>query len=139
MVYILNIREAGRRFDQNLAIVRSMRSNSDFIVQEPLLAPSQNLFYRYLKLRDAKNWNAVSFREIYVPQFLRELKANRDALDRLNEIYRSAKTQDIALYCFCTDESLCHRSIIAGLLQGVGSTVSAGADYSEYYEMFKSL
>lgn len=139
MVYIFNIRDANRRYDKNLAIVRSMKSKSDFIVQEPLLAPSTSLFHNYLRLRDAGCWNKDSFNASYVPQFLRELKQNRAALDKLNEIWRDSKTMDIALCCFCQDETMCHRSIIAGLLQGVGTDVSCGSDYSKYYEIFKNL
>lgn len=140
MVYIVNIREADIKYDKNIAIVRSLKSKSKLLVQEPLLAPSSDLFNRYLLLRYGGKWNKDTFDSIYVPQFLRELKANRPALDKLNEIYKSSKSIDIALCCFCTDEALCHRSIIAGLLQGVGcDVVTHNGDYSKYYKMYKTL
>lgn len=140
MIKIARMSEIRRgQYDLNFAIVRSMKNPSDWLVQEDLLSPSKNLFYKYLDLKKAGNWNKKSFDEIYVPQFLRELKANKSATDKLNEIYSLSKTKSIALCCFCDDEELCHRSIIAGLLQGAGADVVASKDYRHYYEMYRAL
>lgn len=47
----------------------------------------------------------------------------------------------MGLACFCGDETLCHRSIVAGLLQGAGADVrlASGADYSRYFEAFRAM
>lgn len=140
MISIKRISEVRRgEYDDVFAIVRSMKSQSDFIKQEALLAPSANLFYKYLDLKKAGEWNQNSFNNIYVPIFLRELKGNKHAIDKLNEIYRLGRDKNIALCCFCTDQDLCHRSIVAGLLQGAGSRVNIQGDYTKYFEMFQNL
>lgn len=51
------------------------------------------------------------------------------------------KGETVGLACFCGDETLCHRSIVAGLLQGAGADVrlASGADYSRYFEAFRAM
>lgn len=141
MVKIARINEIHRNeFDETYAIVRSMKSKSDWIMQEPLLSPSQSLFARYRQMVNDGTWSKEAFDTIYVPQFIKELKQNADAVEKLNEIYRKSRdNKNIALCCFCTDESICHRSIIGGLLQGVGANVIINADYSRYFEIYKQL
>lgn len=107
----------------------------------PVLSPSWDLFGRYRNAVKNGTWNEDFFQSIYVPQFLQEMKypAARRAL---NGIYLADKqSRRMALVCFCNDESLCHRSILAGLLQGVGCDVTTptGKDYSRYYEMLKGM
>lgn len=139
MIYIGNIREVDRgNFDQTWAIVRSLKSRADGITQVQVLSPSWNLFGKYQNLKKQGRWSADTFKGVYVPQFLREMKSEA-ACAKLNELYTASKAgQRIALLCFCPDERLCHRSIIAGLLQGVGAEVklNSGADYTEYYRQF---
>lgn len=140
MIYIRRISEVAKnQFDETLAIVRSMKNKSEWIRQEALLSPSKDLFFKYLDLSKRGEWNENAFQNIYVPQFLRELKSNKDAVDLLNSVYRNGRNKNIALCCFCIDENLCHRSIIAGLLQGAGAKVDAKDDYSRYFDMYKKL
>lgn len=140
MIIITNIREIGRvDADSRFAVVRSLKQPIDGVVQISTLAPSWDLMRTYFGLRDAGKWNKESFRSIYVPQFLTEMKRPA-ARTALNELYLMDKADKrVALACFCTNETLCHRSILAGLLQGAGCNVSAGADYSEYFEMLKNI
>lgn len=140
MIKITNIKKAVRSADENWAIVRSLRNKTDWIKQVTALSPSTDLFYRYLRLRNAGKWNKNSFQEIYVPQFLRELRANEEAEKMLQYLCEQDKLgKTIVLVCFCTDESECHRSIIAGILSGMGCNVvtDTGKTYDHYYEMFQ--
>lgn len=142
MIIVTSIASASRtEFDKTYAIVRSMKNQSPWIEQLPVLAPSKDLFFKYRNWVTNGEWNHEKFRSGYVPQFLREMTA-QPARTMLNELYRrSGEGEHIQLCCFCTDETLCHRSIIAGLLQGAGANVwlSSGADYSGYFEQYKRL
>lgn len=139
MIYIDNIRcMKPQGFDFSYAIVRSMKGGSSFLTQLEVLAPSRDLWYKYLRLKERGIWNAYTYAKEYVPQFLEEMKSIW-ARDALNDLYHRSKAgAKIQLCCFCTDETLCHRSIIAGLLQGVGADVQlpTGADYRHYYQMY---
>lgn len=140
MIAIHNIRDVKQgQFDEVWAIVRYYKGKSDWIKQIIDLAPSHYLWSKYQSLKLGKNWNIESFNSIYLPIFLKEMKTE-SAKKRLNELYKADKDgKCIALVCFCTDEALCHRSIIAGLLQGVGCNVytPTNSDYSEYYNQYK--
>ena len=73
--------------------------------------------------------------------FLSEMR-QKPAKEKLNELYKADRAgKNIALVCFCLDEQLCHRSIVAGLLQGVGCHVNmrSNKDYSHYYNLFRSM
>lgn len=69
------------------------------------LAPSQNLFNKYLK--DWKN-SDVDWFPIYKEQYLEEL--NYSLIDSLKAGLDSGK--NVTLLCYCGDESPCHRSIL---------------------------
>ena len=99
----------------------------------PELSPSCNLFKKYLALRDAGKWNMESFQNIYVPVFLKEVQ-NAAARKKLAELIDLDKHEKrICLVCFCPDEMLCHRSIVAGILQNKGIQVyGVRGDYSQY-------
>lgn len=135
MIYIDNIRGMKpREFDMTFAIVRYMRTPSQWIRQLDTLAPSASLFGTVQELRLAGNWNAETFKSIYVPRFLWEMSSPfaKDALqDLVEQDKRGARIQ---LCCFCQDPAMCHRSIVAGLLQGLGADVHTpeGVDYSHY-------
>lgn len=129
--------------NHTFAIVRSFRCGSTWIQQVPQLSPSSELFNDYLKVWKPNGiWNKNTFAEKYVPRFLEQLTTDQTAIKWLNWIVKQDREGNtIGLACFCTDETLCHRSIIAGLLQGVGANVktTTGADYSHYYEQFKEF
>ena len=129
-------------YDEVWAIVRSLKTKSSKLKQVTALSPSLDLFFKYRNLVKSNNWSKKSFDEIYVPQFLKELKSgNEKGFEFLNELYRLDKAgKKICLVCFCTEESMCHRSIVAGLLQGAGCNVRTekGTDYSKYYAMYKA-
>lgn len=143
MIFITNIRGLNKNNNgEQWAIVRSMKSKSDWIKQVTPLSPSTDLFHRYLELKNQGQWGQSTFQSIYVPQFLYDIKHNQQSIDLLNALWSADKQQkDLWLACFCTQEDLCHRSIIAGLLQGAGCHVTTqnSTDYSKYWDMFRQL
>lgn len=145
MITIGNLYEDGR--DDSLkryAIVRTIKSNQNFYdVQESLLSPSMPLLKLVINLRNNGNWNKETFNRYYVPNFLYEMKA-KNKRNKLTEIYKEGLNSNIILLCHCPEEELCHRSIIAGFLQGAAKEtgielVNCKNDYSEYYNMFRKL
>lgn len=124
------------------AIVRSMKRPIPGVEQLAELSPEPGLFRTYLGLRNRGAWGPEAFRDTYVPQFLADLARNPAAAKALNGLYRMDREgQAAVLACFCPDERLCHRSIVAGLLQGVGCDVRfpSGADYSAYYQQYMDV
>ncbi|MBD5584299.1 MAG: DUF488 domain-containing protein [Clostridia bacterium] len=142
MIFIGRINEVKPgEYDETYAIVRSMKNPSPWMAQLVALSPSKALFFDYLSLKKAGTWNADTFKERYVPMFMQEIAqpAPRKVLEQLVEYDRMGRK--MALVCFCPDETLCHRSIVAGILQGMGADVRlrSGADYSAYYERYKEM
>lgn len=140
MIRIVNIRDL-RQNDgsESWAIVRSFKNQSSWIKHVPELSPSRDLFCKYLDMKNKGQWNQNAFDNIYVPQFLHEMRTI--SYDMLNKVYIMDKNgADISMACFCPGE-LCHRYIVAGLLQGAGCNVvtDTGKDYSKYFEMYKKL
>ncbi len=122
---------------QHIIIVRSLQNPIYGTKHVPVLSPSKDLFYKYLDLKRKGQWNNNTFMNMYVPQFLSEMKT-KEACDALNDLWCRSKTEDIALYCFCPNEMTCHRSIIAGLLLGAGAKIECNPEYIKYWEMYKS-
>ena len=139
MIFIGNIRQISNIYDENWLIVRSAKSVPKFSKQVIELSPSKELFYKYLNASKAGLYNDQWFMDNYVPKFLKEIKENKKALALLDELYNKSKTLNIMLSCFCPDETLCHRSIIAGLLLGAGANIDCNPDYIKYWHMFQSL
>jgi len=140
MITITNISNINYTdYDEVWAIVRSLK-NPGKMKQAAELSPSWNLFKTYLGLRDAGKWNAESFRDVYMTVFLREMRSSavRDKLTELIRLDRQGKR--ICLACFCPDETLCHRSIVAGILQYAGIPVNGVKDdYSQHGRMWCAM
>jgi len=128
-------------YDQTIAIVRSMKTESPWINQCAHLSPSTDLFYWYLDEKKNGRWNQEKFDNEYVPRFIKEISENANAKDALDTVYALQKNdKQVALLCFCPDEKMCHRSIVAGILQGMGAKVVTdieNADYRKYYDMYQ--
>ena len=141
MITINRIGDVQRgQYDDVWAIVRFFKGNNDWIKHVPELSPSHRLWATFHKLRLSGKWNANSFEDIYLPRFIEEMKCI-PAREKLNELYTlDRQGKRIALVCFCKDESLCHRSIIAGLLKAVGCDVvtPSGMHYTRYYNLYKN-
>ena len=149
MIYIGNVRSPRPNMDANYAIVRSARTLNSGMKLCDILSPSQDLFFEYRRLantpdpRDSSKtlWSPKSFEERYLPEFLSQMRYDPRAANILNSLVEMDKAgKKIELSCFCGQESMCHRSIVAGLLQGAGVRVhtATGADYSRYYDMYLS-
>jgi uncharacterized protein YeaO (DUF488 family) len=126
--------------DEVWLIVRSLKKPIAGTKQVKALSPSNELFRKYLQLKAAGNWSEQTFADVYVPTFLAEMQ-NKEARAALNYLYLQDKRgKNICLACFCPDERLCHRSIVAGLLQGCGCDVQtdSGDSYTKYFALFKS-
>lgn len=141
MIGIKNIRNVKlEEWDEVWAIVQSMKNSHPNIRQVKELAPTKSLFFMYCNMAKANTWNRQAFDEIYVPQFIHDFITNKTQTFLLmNQLYQIDKANKrICLLCFCTDETMCHRSIIAGLLQGVGCNVQTetGNDYTKYYNHY---
>lgn len=129
--------------DRHIAIVRSLKNKSPWMEQMAELSPDKSLFYAYLDMKNTGEWNETAFREIYVPRFLKQIKQDKQAVAALNGLYVESKTKTIELACFCADEKLCHRSIIAGLMRGANAAVQTehgdGSEYIDYYRQYKEI
>lgn len=129
--------------DEVHLIVRSPREIKG-VRWTPVLSPSKALFWDYRKWEKQGQWNAECFAQRYAPRFLREMADSSEARAMLNELWKKDRAgKKIALLCFCGIESLCHRSIVGGLLKGAGCEVKTlrgdGSEYVKYYEQFKAL
>lgn len=101
------------------------------------LAPSRELFLKYREAFHAGQFGSEFFQTIYVPQFITELSKNKEAEANLDYLCRESSRKNIVLGCYCEDEALCHRSIIAGILLGMGAEIQTNQEYRKYYKMFQ--
>lgn len=113
-------------YDECWVIVRSLKNPINGTQHHPELSPSIPLFYGYLSWRKQGKWNKTTFETQYAPRFLEQLSQDKEARNSLNKLFVESKTKNILLVCFCPDEQLCHRSIIAGILYNVGVNVVGG-------------
>ena len=141
MSSIGSFKDMSEEYDEIWIIVRSLKSTpyipNTHVYHVPVLSPSSDLFHKYLYWKDNGEWNEDTFQNKYVPQFLCEMHS-QEAKNILNDLFYKSKNKHILLVCFCPNETLCHRSIICGLLQGVGCETSAD-NYSHYYTIYKNL
>lgn len=105
----------------------------------PELSPSKQLFKDYRDVFHAGRFNEEYFLTVYVPQYLRELVANKQAMHILNLLHEESLRKSIILGCYCESEMLCHRSIVAGILLGMGAEIETEEEYIKYYYLFELL
>jgi len=68
-----------------------------------------------------------------VPVFIKEMQTVAARRELAELIRLDSQGKHICLACFCNDETTCHRSIIAGILQSIGITVNGvKKDYFVY-------
>ena len=94
------------------------------------LAPSMNLLYMAKMGLDFKT---------YTNTYLNEICSRPHVKTILNEIVARSKNENIAVVCYCTNEKECHRSILAGILDGLGAktvTDFSIENYKPYYDSF---
>lgn len=126
--------------DKAYSIVRN-QGEKKYLMNLIDLAPSENLFRFYYDKKRKFLWTQKVFDEEYVPRYIQELIDNDRAMEILTFLMSTKEV--IFLGCFCENENTCHRSIIAGILYGLGVPVkSLDADvqkYEKYYEMYKKI
>lgn len=127
------------QYDENWLIVRKPDELPGFVKYVPALSPSPELFRKYRDAFHVGAFNQEFFEQVYVPQFLKELIENTEALSILQSLASVSKEKDILLACYCDVESMCHRSIIAGILLGMGAEIDAEPKYLKYYEQYQIL
>lgn len=102
-------------YDEIWLIVRGLKSMPKDplgnIRHVPVLAPSQALWYHYLDLKKAGNWNEQIFLSDYAPRFLSEM-LQPEQKAKLQELCERTKTESILCACYCGDETICHRRLI---------------------------
>ena len=119
-----------RHYDEMWSIMRSpTKGLKNPTIHHPELAPSKILFERFLQLKEVGDWCPRAFKEIYVPEYIRQVANDEKARATLNYLWQMNKEgqKDIILLCSCVDEETCHRSIVKGLLDLSG----------EYFQMYK--
>lgn len=139
MLHLGRISDISRDYDENWLIVRSVKQVPRNAVQVSALSPSTSLFYKYMDAKKAGRFDGAWFQSVYVPTFLREVITNQDARSLLNQLYAESRRKSILLACFCPNESLCHRSIVAGLLLGAGADIDCDPSYRKYFDLYKSM
>ena len=124
MIYTNNIYKVKREnYDEIWAITRSFKPNNKIDGQLQLLSPSPELFKIYLDLKKYKVWDKETFEEMYKPKFLKEMN-NKEVYKILNELCRHDRLgRKVCLVCYCSDYSLCHRSLIIDLLRELGCEI----------------
>lgn len=120
-------------------IVRSPDVIPEGVTHVPQLAPSKELFQKYREAYHSGTFGKNFFDTIYVPQFIKELSENKAALDIFGELKRKSFADDYCLCCYCENEAMCHRSIIAGILLGMGAKIEAKKEYIKYYNMLTEM
>ena len=139
MIKIGSFKDINNTYDEVWIIVRSLKAGipkTGNCYHVPVLSPSWDLFKDYRDWANTGTWDKECFKKQYVPRFLKEMKS-AEAKQALNNLYFKDKAgKNILLVCFCTDETMCHRSIIIGLLQGVGANTNEN-DYRHFYKIYK--
>lgn len=108
----------------------------------PDLAPSSGLFQATRICIEQKLWSWDRWMAWYVPEYLKELRERPSAQVQLEAIaskYGHNDTRNACIGCWCKQEMMCHRSIVAGILKGMGARVitKTQQDYLLYYHMWK--
>lgn len=120
-------------------IVRSPQREPENEKHVPELSPSEGLFKEYRRVFHARKFDEEYFQTIYVPRYLQELAVNKQAIHMLNFLHDESLRKNIVLGCFCECERLCHRSIVAGILLGMGAEIETEVKYLKYYKMFRRI
>ena len=141
MIYLGNVFEIDiTEYDEVWVICRSVREiddlirNHDNVFHVPELSPSQELFSWYRNQVHKDQWGIEAFRNYYVPVFLQMLREDSEGYGMLRKLVVESIYKDIALVCFCSDEKLCHRSIVGGVLLKMGANIECDEEYRIYGE-----
>lgn len=138
-IRICRVQNLGRiKADVKIAAVRELSKPIDGALVCPELAADGFMSDLKAAAKADNTWNPSKFVGEYVPLYMRRL-CLPEARQTLNRIYKAVKAgKTVAIACYCADEFVCHRVVIAGLFQGLGLEVTGvKADYSAYYDMWR--
>ena len=125
-------------FDEVWIICRSVQKLSRTLLNNPKvkhvpdLSPSKNLFFAYRNWVSQGVWNMSMWDTGYVPIFIEQMRNDEKAKAYLRQLADESNSKNIALVCFCKDETMCHRSIIGGILYHMGASIEIEEAYKAY-------
>ena len=110
----------------------------------PDLAPSQDLFFKFLDVKKSGQWNEAHFNGWYKKQFMQEMKSTK-AIKALSKLYEFKNSKyNVTVVCSCKDENMCHRSLIREIMdtpiqEEFTCLVAGSRDIYNYTEIYEKL
>lgn len=116
IVYITNLSNLRKVPKENnyFFLTTQGKREIDGVKYLPELAPSKNLFNKYLN--QWKHKESSFWWKDYCNQYKKEI--NTEYINKLEEGLNQGK--NVTLICFCGDETICHRSILKEIFQQKG-------------------
>lgn len=112
------------KYDEIWLVVRSLkampRNPKQNIIHVPVLSPSLKLFFDFNNWKKQGKWTQEQFNQIYTPRFLKEMLQPKQRMV-LNDLAEKSKSKDILITCYCTNECMCHRSLIKKIVDTINS------------------
>ena len=114
------------RYDEIWLCVRSLKNRPNDptgvkIKYIPALSPSSRLFGDVQRWKRSSAWNQDKFDTEFAPRFKKEM--TQPAPQRwLNELAETCKTKEVLIVCYCQDENMCHRTLVAGMIRNIAGT-----------------
>ncbi len=139
MLYLTNMQHCKPQdMDKSYAVVRSYKTPIPGVTQKIELSPSYSLFHYSLKLKNEGKWSKKAFEEKYVPLFLSEMVYSKKAIRKLRALAVRSHTEDIELVGITSNQNVCHRIILGGIIKGMGGNVApiSALDDNKYYDQF---
>ncbi len=124
---------------ENWWIVRKPDYLPDNAKWVPELSPTPELFAYYSSFYEKGTWSKEHFDSEYVPWFIKDLKVNEKGKEYLEYLKEISEKEDINLCCYCIDERICHKTIIAGILKGMGADIECSDEYLKYYRFYNEM
>lgn len=93
---------------------------------EPELFPSVHVSEeadRYLK--ENPIWNEYVFRKVYLPNYLKSVNLEKGKKEITEIITHLNKGENVYYACYCANEKICHRNIVAGIIKKQGFEVES--------------
>ena len=131
--------DAYQGYDEVWVVMRYPKDMSPGFRHVPELAPPYELFKWFQDTKRGGRMMRTAFEEFYVPGYINCLITNPKARNALVSLEAELnRGRSIALVCTCYDESLCHRSVLGGILSylGYNCETKSGTDYDRYGAMY---
>lgn len=89
----------------------------------PNTGPSKSLLFEIKNLEKRNEWNSLSFKNLYLPKYLKDIKEKKALNEFLLMKEMLDKGEDVYYACYCKEERLCHRSIVKQIFKQRGYSV----------------